>query len=73
MIRAEQWRKADEYERESHFVMMAEQAHRAKRPKASDLYRHPSRKKAGDLTDKKEKARADNEWLSRLVSVSRKE
>lgn len=73
MMRAQQWRIADEYERESHFAMMREQAHRAKRPKASDLYRHPSRKKAGDITDMKEKTRADNEWLSRLVSAGRKE
>lgn len=70
MLRAEQWRKADEFEREAYHAMMHRQAQNAKRVKASDLYRHPGRKTSPKVVNLREKTQADNEWLSRLKSAS---
>lgn len=41
MMRAEVERRYDEYEKFAHFAIMREQAHREKRPKASDLFKRP--------------------------------
>ena len=73
MMRAQSHRIADEYEKQSHFALMQRQANNAKRVKASDLYKHPYKQPATRVQSLREKAQADNEWLSRLVSAGRKE
>ena len=58
----------DEYERKAVEALMRENAHRSKRPKASDLFKRPvddetAKEKTEDLLEKAEQASA---WLSQF-------
>ena len=61
-------RQYDEYERMSIGAIMREAAHRAKRPKASDLFKRPKDSVAdrNDLSDMKEETERLNDWLATL-------
>ena len=58
----------DEYERKAVEALMRENAHRSKRPKASDLFKRPvddetAKEKTEDLLEKAEQA---SQWLSQF-------
>jgi hypothetical protein len=66
LLNAQRERQYDEFEREAMFAMMHESAHRAKRPKASDLFKRP---KNGEKDERKLEAMAKqaehaSEWLA---------
>jgi hypothetical protein len=68
LLNAQRERQYDEFEREAMFAMMYESAHRAKRPKASDLFKRP---KNGEKDERKLEAMAKqaehaSEWLSQF-------
>lgn len=67
MLKADRERGFDEMEKEARIAIIRESAHRAKRPKASDLYKRP----AGEITEadlQKKVAQAEHasEWLSQF-------
>ncbi|WP_281202680.1 hypothetical protein [Cytobacillus kochii] len=67
MLIAEQESRYDEYERQASIAIMNEAAHRAKRPKASDLFKRPEEGvKEETLKKKAEKAEETVEWLSQF-------
>jgi len=71
MLQAQNERQYDEFERMAQAAIMRERAHRAKSPKASDLFKRPSandRTNRVELSDMKEKTQQANAWLSTLVS-----
>lgn len=65
LLKGEQERQFDEYERASQIAIMHEAARRAKRPKASDLFKRPD---AGiteqSVKEKFEQSQHADEWLS---------
>lgn len=68
MMRANVERIFDDYEREANIAIMREKAHRAKRPKSTDLYKRPKdltkqQKKAEDMRKKSEETMA---WISQF-------
>lgn len=68
MMSAQVERQYDELEREAFIAIMHEAAHRAKKPKATDLFQRPvdgytAEKKVETLKEKAEKA---TEWLSQF-------
>ncbi|WP_412733872.1 phage tail assembly chaperone [Heyndrickxia sporothermodurans] len=68
ILTAQQKRRYDEYEREATLAIMRESAHRAKRPKASDLFKRP--KDDADerkLMKKAELAEHQAEWLAQFA------
>lgn len=69
MMRANVERQYDEYERMAVGAIMNEGASRAKRPKASDLFKRPDSSvlNKNELADKKQEADRMNEWLSNLT------
>jgi hypothetical protein len=74
LLKAQRERQYDEFEREAMFVMMRESATRAKRPKASDLFKRP---KLGEQDERKleeqaKKAEHASEWLAQF-DFNRKE
>ena len=74
LMMAQRERQYDDYERQSHFIIMRENAHRAKRPKASDLYKRPADEKAeAKLQEGAEKAQHASEWLAQFEQFSGKE
>lgn len=64
LMHAETAHLQDTYEFEAQKALIREQAHRAKSPKLSDLYRHPDRAKVDE--EKAEQARQANEWLAQF-------
>lgn len=67
LLQGEQERKYDEYERESHVAIMRESAHRAKRPKASDLFKRPEAGTSEESLKKKaDQAKHAEEWLAQF-------
>lgn len=68
LMRAQQERTADEYERMSHEAMMMRQAHHAKKLTLSDLYKRPNSGDSGGEATRierlKESTRNTNEWLA---------
>ncbi len=65
--RAQQERRYDDYELASVIAVMHEAAHRAKRPKASDLFKRPADGVTEDKIRKQaEKAKHAEEWLSQF-------
>lgn len=74
LMRAQQERKFDDYEREAFVAMMHENASRIKRPKVSDLFKRPvdvelAEKKTKELVDK---SRHASEWMSQFTLFSDK-
>lgn len=72
MLRAQQERKSDEYERMAHEALMNRQAQHAEKLTLSDLYKRPvdeevAQAKADELVDKSEYA---SEWLSQFTNFS---
>jgi hypothetical protein len=68
LLNAQRERQYDEFEREAMFAMMRESAHRAKRPKASDLFKRP---KNGEKDERKleamvQQAEQASEWLAQF-------
>lgn len=61
-------RMYDEYERMAIAAIMREGAHRAKKPKAGDLFKRPKEGEvgSGDLTELKEETERLNDWLASL-------
>lgn len=71
---AQRERQYDEYERQSHYIIMRENAHRAKRPKASDLYKRPADEKVvAQLQEGVEMAQHASEWLAQFEQFGGKE
>lgn len=68
MLRAQQERYYDDMETAAQLALMRESAHRAKRPKPSDLFKRPSTAKADAKRHEslKEKTRKTNEFLATL-------
>ncbi|MBO0602697.1 hypothetical protein I2483_13600 [Sporosarcina sp. E16_3] len=69
LMRAQQERQFDEYERMAFASIMQESATRAKRPKASDLFKRPvdvdaAEKKVEDLL---KKSRNASEWMEQFT------
>ncbi|RVT57408.1 hypothetical protein [Niallia taxi] len=75
LLNAEREKHYDSYERQSHFIIMSENAKRAKRSiKASDLYKRPADEKAeAKLQEGVEKAQHASEWLAQFEQFSGKE
>lgn len=71
MVRAEQERIYDEYERMATSAVWREIAHRSKRIKPSDLFKRPTDAKADNakLQNLREQTRMDNAWLASLTTV----
>ncbi|MHC8516770.1 hypothetical protein [Sporosarcina sp. ITBMC105] len=68
LMRAQQERQFDEYERMAFAAVMREGAHRSKRPKVGDLFKRPvdavaAEKKTADLL---EKSRMASEWMAQF-------
>jgi hypothetical protein len=68
MMKAQRERQYDEFERQAIIAMMRESAHRAKRPKASDLFKRP---KNGEKDERKLEAMAKqaeeaSNWLAQF-------
>lgn len=74
MMHAQVERQYDDYERMAIEAIMREGAHRAKRPKASDLFKRPkdSVVEREQLSDMKAETERLNDWLATL-SPTRKE
>jgi hypothetical protein len=68
LLKAQRERQYDEFERQAMFVMMRESAHRAKRPKVSDLFKRPrnGEQDERELEAKAEQAEHANEWLAQF-------
>jgi hypothetical protein len=68
LMKAQREQNYDHFEREAEFVIMREKAHRAKRPKASDLYKRPNNGHQDDreLELKVEQAKEAAAWLSQF-------
>ena len=67
LLKAQQERQYDEYEREAHIAIMHEAAHRATRPKASDLFKRPADGVTEEnLRKQAEKSKHAEEWLSQF-------
>lgn len=66
MMRGEQEHRLDEYEKAAQVAIMHEAAHRAKKPKAKDLFERPSGdvEKEESLKEKIELTKHTEEWLS---------
>lgn len=75
MMQAQVERQYDEYERMAVEAIMRESAHRAKRPKASDLFKRPEDSVAerNNLSDMKEETERLNDWLARLAPTRKEE
>lgn len=71
-MRANVERTHDEFERQSVIALMHENAHRAKRPKASDLYKRPVDDIVADKksTGMREKADYTLDWISQFEQFS---
>lgn len=69
-MQAQVERQYDEYERKAIEAIMREAAHRAKRPKASDLFKRPkdSTVERENLSDMKEETERLNDWLATLIT-----
>ncbi|WP_307475374.1 hypothetical protein [Cytobacillus purgationiresistens] len=64
-MEAQQERRYDEYERDSHIAIMQEKAHRSKQPKATDLFKRPEEGVTEEwIKQKAEQAKHAEEWLS---------
>jgi hypothetical protein len=68
LLMAQRERQLDEYERMADKAMMHEIAHRAKRPKRSDLFKRPSSDEIElqKLEEMAEQAKHATEWLSQF-------
>lgn len=75
MMQAQVERHYDEYERMAIEAIMRESAHRAKRPKAGDLFKRPKDSVAerNDLSDMKVETERLNEWLAGLTTARKEE
>lgn len=66
LLKAQQERQYDGLEREAYVTIMRESAHRAKRPKASDLFRRPKPGEERKLAHKAEQAEEAAAWLAQF-------
>lgn len=75
MLRAQQERSYDDYERMALDAVWRESAHRSKRIKPDDLFKRPNgeMKTVETVERLKEKTLKTNEWLASLTGVERKE
>lgn len=75
LFEAQNERRYDEYERQSHYAIMNVKAQNAKKSiKASDLFKRPADEKAeAELQVGVEKAKHASEWLSQFEQFSGKE
>ncbi len=75
MMQAQIERHYDAYERTAIEAIMRESAHRAKKPKASDLFKRPkdSKVEREQLTDMKEETARLNDWLASLTTTRKVE
>jgi len=75
LMMAQRERQYDEYERQSHFVIMDRKAQNTKKSiKASDLFKRPADEKAeAELQEGVEKAKHASEWLAQFEQFSGKE
>ncbi|MBS4195327.1 hypothetical protein [Lederbergia citri] len=74
MMQANVERHYDEYERMAIEAIMREGAHRAKKPKATDLFKRPKEgiSNRNNLAEMKEETERLNDWLAR-ITPARKE
>lgn len=75
LMNAQVERQYDEYERKAVEAIMREAAHRAKRPKAGDLFKRPSDSvaKREDLSEVKAETERLNNWLATLAPARKEE
>lgn len=75
MMQAQVERHYDEYERKAMEAIMREAAHRAKRPKASDLFKRPkdSVVEREQLSDMKAETERLNDWLANLTPTRKED
>lgn len=75
LMSAQVERQYDEYERKAVEAIMREAAHRAKRPKAGDLFKRPSDSvaKRKDLSEVKAETERLNNWLATLAPARKEE
>ena len=75
MMQAQVERHYDAYERTAIEAIMRESAHRAKRPKASDLFKRPkeSVSERNNLKDMKQETKRLNDWLATLAPTRKEE
>lgn len=75
MSQANVERQYDEYERMAIEAIMREGAHRAKKPKASDLFKRPkdSEVEREQLTDMKAETERLNDWLATLAPTRKED
>ncbi len=75
LMHAQGERNYDEYERSAVEAIMWEIAHRAKRPKASDLFKRPkdSVSERNNLSEMKEETERLNDWLSNLTTQGKED
>ncbi|MFJ5716529.1 hypothetical protein [Neobacillus sp. NPDC093127] len=67
MLKAQRERGFDDMEKEARIAIIRESAHRAKRPKAADLFKRPAEEIAeANLQKKVEQAEHAAEWLSQF-------
>lgn len=75
MMQAQIERRYDEYERTAIEAIMYEAAHRAKRPKSSDLFKRPKDSVADNngLSEMKEETERLNGWLAGLTTARKED